>query len=58
MSVGFEPGVEGHRCRACGYGFSKSAHGECCLFDDLEDAKWAYAAASLKYHGAFGRWAA
>jgi hypothetical protein len=28
------------------------------LFDDLEDAKWAYAAAALKYHGAFARWAA
>jgi len=28
------------------------------LFDDLEDAKWAYAAAALKYHGAFGRWTA
>jgi len=27
-------------------------------FDDLEDAKWAYAAAALKYHGAFGRCAA
>jgi hypothetical protein len=31
-----------------------------CLgyFDDFEDAKWAYAAAALKYHGAFGRWTA